>query len=86
MAVTREGTVVRIDADNDTIPGVVNVKGILYIPGTSAQVRSGNAAGMVLWENTGTTRLYDDVCFRADEGLHIDLAGASAALYIYLER
>ena len=89
MAVTTSGSVYRITADNDTIPGNVNVCGILYIAGTgspSIVVRGENASdGMILWETASTTPVFNEVSFKASKGLYIDLAGTGTVLYIYTQ-
>jgi len=86
MAVTRQTNVVRIDADNDTISDAQNVTGILYIPGTgspTAAIKKTDTSGMVLWECSGASRLFDNVELRLKGTTHFDLAGTGTVLYLY---
>ena len=88
MAVTREKNVIRIAADNDTISDVQNVIGILYIPGDSgqsAQIKKTDTNGMVLWEASGASRIFDNVELRLQGTTHFDLAGTGTVLYLYTE-
>lgn len=85
MAVTRKESVIRIDADNDTVAGILNICGIKYMPGTSASIKADtSSSGMVLWETALTTELFDNVEIRVKDGIWVDLAG-SAVIYIYLK-
>jgi len=86
MAVTTHENVLRIAADNDTITGIQNVVGILYIPGASGQsasIKKTDTSGMVLWEASGSARIYDDVQIRLTGTTHFDLAGTGTVLYLY---
>lgn len=89
MSVSRKGTIIRVDADNDTITGVFRIGGILYVPaGTtpSAQLKDTNTSGMILWESSGSTRTWEDVEIYLPNGTyHVDLAGVGTAIYLYLE-
>lgn len=86
MAVTQKETVIRIDADNDTVAGILNICGIRYMPGTSASIKAdASSSGMVLWETLATTEFFDNVEIRVKDGIWVDLAGAGAVLYLYLE-
>lgn len=88
MAVTKAGTVIVVSADNDTIQGPIVVTGIKYIAGTgtpSAQIKSVNTSGVILWETASTTSIFEEAEFRCQEDLHFDLAGVGTLLYIYTE-
>lgn len=87
MAVTRKDTVIRIDADNDTLVGPLDICGIKYHAGTSAQIRSDqSSSGSILWENTGTLDVFEQVELHIGiEGIWVDLAG-SAVIYLYCRR
>ena len=65
MAVTtHERNVLRIAADNDTITGIQNVVGILYSWRSQVNlllIKKQILNGMVLWEASGSARIYDDV-------------------------
>jgi hypothetical protein len=88
MAVTRAGTVIKIAADNDTVAGPINVCGIKYIAGTgspSIQIKETDTNGVVMWETASATSLYEEVKFRSNGTIHVDLAGTGTLLYIYTE-
>lgn len=86
MARTIAGSVYRCDTDNDTVPGPVQVCGIKYIAGgsgTSIVIKAGSASGNTLYECDAAADVFEDVEFRCQEGLHIDLAGTGTVVYIY---
>jgi len=88
MARTIAGSVFRCDTDNDTVPGPVHVCGIKYIAGgsgTAIIVRAGDSNGAILYECDASADVFEDVEFRCQEGLHIDLAGTGTVVYIYTE-
>lgn len=88
MAVIRAGSVIKVTADNDTIPGPINVCGIKYIAGTgspSASIKDTNTSGNPFWETALTTEVFEEVEFRSQNDLHIDMAGTGTAVYIYTE-
>jgi hypothetical protein len=86
MAVTRAGSVVVVAADNDTVPGPITVCGIKYIAGTgspSVAIKAGSTSGVVLWEEDGTVDLFQQVEFREQGTIHVDMAGTGTILYLY---
>jgi hypothetical protein len=87
MAVTRAANVIRVAADNDTVSGPLKICGIKYKAGTSssAQMKVTDTSGMILWEATGDSDLYDDVYLNIDGiTLFFDIAGG-AIVYLYVE-
>lgn len=86
MAVTRAGSVIKVAADNDVVSGPIKVCGIKYIAGTgspSIQIKDTDTNGVVLWETSSSTSLFEQVEFRSISQLHVDLAGTGTLLYIY---
>lgn len=85
MAVVRDGNVISISADADTISGNFRVKSIKYKAGTSASMKKTNTSGNVLWQHVGTADVLDsEVCIRLTGTTYFTIAG-SAVLYLYLE-
>ncbi len=79
------GNVIRVDTDNDTIEGNLDIIGIRYKPGTSASLKADmSSSGMTLWETAATTEFFDRVNIKVKSGLWVDIAG-SAVLYLYLK-
>ena len=86
MAVTTQTNVIRVAADADTIAVPANVVGILYIPGSgtpTAAIKKTNNSGMVLWECSGSSRLFDNVELRLTGTTYFALAGTGTVLYLY---
>lgn len=87
MANAKEGNVWYIDTDNTVIPGPVEIESIKYIGAASgtANLKSENDSGALLWQESGTANLFDaGVCIRTNKDVHVNLTN-SAVVYIYLE-
>lgn len=86
MAVTQAGSVIRITADNDTVPGPIDVQGWRYIGSAdgSFTVKSGTTSGAQLLFVDGSADIQSEVGFRSTKDLWIDMAGTGAELFLYL--
>jgi hypothetical protein len=86
MANSTEGGVYFVDTDDTTLSTQLRVKAIKYIGNTSgtAVIKSGSSAGDVMWQESGANNVFNEVKFRAKDGLHIALTN-SAKVYIYVE-
>lgn len=90
MAVTRKDTVIIIDADNDTVPGPLNICGVRVVSiGASgnAQIRADqSASGAILYSSatlaSGSVDS-DTIEFRAQGGIYVNLS--NAVVYLYLD-
>lgn len=87
MANIQKENVIRIDTDNYTHPGPLIIKSVKYMPGTSASIKAdASSSGTVLWETAQTVEFLDaDLDIKAQTGIHVDIAGANAVLYLYIE-
>lgn len=92
MAVTHEGTVIRLTADNDAFDNAARLKvcGIKVIGGSdawTATIKDTDTNGMILWEGAGGANedLFEQVYFMADQKIHLDLTGTSPVVYVYKE-
>jgi len=88
MAVTRQTNVVRVAATGDTVVDAQNVVGILYIPGTGSpavSIKRTDDSGMVLWECSGASRIFDNVELRLKGTTYFNLAGTGTVLYLYTD-
>jgi hypothetical protein len=85
MAVTRAGSVIKITADNDTVPGPIKVCGIKYIAGTTSSftIKADSSSGNDLYFVDGAADAFEEVHFRHSGTLHIDMAGTGGELYLY---
>jgi hypothetical protein len=85
MAVTRAGSVIKVTADNDTIPGPIKVCGIKYIAGTTSSftLKAGSTSGNELYFVDGDADVFEEVHFRESGTVHVDMAGTGGELYIY---
>lgn len=94
MAVTRQGQVLRITADDDLYDSGLNgldIKGIRLVAGASADatasVREGGSDGGIVCSLAAAQKTADtcDIRFQVDSGkLWVDLAGAGAEVFVYL--
>ena len=85
MAVTRNGNVILLTADNDTVDGILEIVGIKYMPGTSASIKAdASSSGAVLWETALTAEAFQEVSINVKNGIWVDMAGAGAKIYLYL--
>lgn len=88
MAVTRAGSVIKVAADNDTVPGPIKVCGIKYIAGSgspSAAIKDTDTNGNSYWETASASSLFEEVEFHTNATLHFDLAGTGTIVYLYTE-
>lgn len=90
MAVTSEGSVIRMTADNDTFDNQAKLKicGVKVIGGSdawTAKIKDTDTNGMILWEGSGAANenMFDQVELRADAKIHLDLTGTSPVVYVY---
>lgn len=88
MANTRAGNVVRIDTTAD-LTDIRSICGIKYIGNTNGTARvekyvaAGN--GNLLWEQDGTSDLFEDVQIRSNVGIRVEITNG-AVVYLYLGR
>jgi hypothetical protein len=94
MAVDRAGNVIRMTADNDTVTisktgfRIAGVRLVAAAANSSAQLKATDTNGKILVGLICLANTVDEMCipFRCDvETLHLDLSGAGAEVFVYLE-
>lgn len=92
MAVTYEGSVIRMTADNDTFDNQAKLKicGIKLVGGADAStaiIKDTDTNGMILWQGRAgaAADLYEQVYILCDKKIHLDLTGTTPVVYIYKE-
>ncbi len=87
MANSRHGNVIRIDTDA-TFTGPFEIVGIKYIAGTGTPqviITDNSSIGDNLYENTSATTTYEQISIRGNDGYHVNVAGTSTVVFIYLK-
>lgn len=94
MAVTRQGNVIKLTADNDTVAGPLRVERIRVLGGGTTPavlLKQTDTNGFIYFE-TGTLANdaivdYNETCFRVPYGetLHCDMTGSNSTVYIYIK-
>lgn len=84
MANAREGNVIFVDT-TAAFPDAKSICGIKYIGASTSSVtiRGEGASGGIMWAETATTNVFDNVEIRCNDGIHVTIAGTAGA-YIYL--
>lgn len=92
MAVTVEGSVVRVTANLDTYDNQAKLKiaGFKLVGGADAStaiVRDNDATGQILWQGKAgaAADLFEQINIRCDKKIHVSLTGTGPVLYVYLE-
>lgn len=94
MAVTLTDRIIRMTADNDLYSsGLQNlkIKGVRLVTAaadSTAQLRKGNASGDIILSMSALAKTVDEsqIPLQVDGGtLHLDLSGAGAEVFVYLE-
>jgi len=83
MANTRSKNVINVDT-TATLSEVIAIEGILYV-GTSASssvVITDSVSTSPMWEASGTTRSFDDVCIYGTSGITVTCANGGE-VYLY---
>ena len=79
-----------VDQDATTIAGNIRIVGIKYIGNASGTLNiKGEAStnGEILWEEAGTTNVYNQVSIRDQKGIFITLTnGATVYIYTRIDR
>jgi len=88
MAVTSVGNVYKVTANGDTLPGIVSIVAVKYVPGTgtpTASIAGNNEAGsgITVWSTASTAELCDRIQARCPEGVTVSMAGTGTVVYIY---
>ncbi len=83
MANARRGNVIRVDTSADFLD-VRDIVAIKYIGNTSGtgKVHAGSSSGTILWEESGTANVHNQVCIYDNGGIHVAVTN-SAVVYIY---
>lgn len=85
MANTRAGNVIRVDT-TATFEDARNIVAIKYIgaaSGTASIAKNGGGGGVV-WSESGTTNVFNEVCIRTPQGVTVTI-GSGAVVLIYLK-
>jgi hypothetical protein len=90
MAVSRKETVILSTADADTINGPLTICGVKVVGGAGGMTvnlkSDKSSSGTVLYTSTvgNDVSLYEDVSFRAKDGLYVNISAGGGTVYIYL--
>lgn len=92
MAVTRGGSVVRVDTiGSETLLDVKSISGIKWLPaGTSPEItiRDKDGSGSIIYNEAvaaaGTSN-FEEIKAQCKDGIHITLVGASSVAFIYTD-
>lgn len=86
MANAKEGNVIYVDTDDTTLASAKYVEAIKYIGNTSgtATIKAGTSSGDLMWEESGTANVFNEVCIHSPDGLHVAVTNG-AKVYIYLK-
>lgn len=84
MANAREGNVIFVDT-TAAFTDAKTICGIKYIGASTSSltIRGEDSSGGILWKDTGTTTIFDNVEIRCNDGIHVTVTGTATA-YIYL--
>lgn len=93
MAVTLQGSVLRVTADADTFDNQAKIKitGFKLIgnatDASTAIVKDSSSSGQILWQGRVAidVDLLEQINIRGDRKLYVELTGTGPVLYIYLE-
>lgn len=86
MANHRQGTVIFVDTSAG-FKEARRIKAIKYIGssnGTATVTNGTGGSGNALWEESGTSNIFNQVCFNSKEGVHVAVTNG-ATVYLYLE-
>ena len=86
MANHRSANVIFVDTSAAfTIPATIcSVKYIGNTSGTAAIRADASASGSILWEESGTANLFNEVEIRDNVGIYVEVSNG-AKVYVYLE-
>lgn len=75
-----------VDTDDTTISGKVYISAIKYIGNASGTVviKSGSSSGDTIWQESGASNVFNQVCISAKDGIHIAITNG-AKVFIYLK-
>lgn len=86
MANSRAGNVILVDTTATTVAEAIEISAIKYIGASTSSVtlKAGTSSGNVLWEESATTNVFNEVQIREKDGVHVVITG-TAKVYLYLK-
>lgn len=84
MANARSANVIVVDA-TAAYTEQMDVKAVKYIGAadSSATIKADSSTGVTVWEEAGTSNVFNEVCIKAKHGIYVTITG-NAKVYIYL--